>query len=132
MEGERPVVLGNSLGGLMVLHLALSEPERVSALVLSDSAALGQAVNPAQAVLSSPGGGELAATWAKTPAGATERAFQRGLLLFARPWQIPESGSRTSAGWRKCRTSWKRRWLPYARTSEWRANATFWWTNSLA
>jgi 4,5:9,10-diseco-3-hydroxy-5,9,17-trioxoandrosta-1(10),2-diene-4-oate hydrolase len=40
-------------------------------------------------VLSSPGGGELAATWAKTPAGATERAFQRGLLLFARPWQIP-------------------------------------------
>jgi len=89
LEVERPVVLGNSLGGLVALHLALSEPERVCALVLSDSAGLGRAVNPAQAVLSSPGGGELAATWAKTPAGATERAFQRGLLLFARSWQIP-------------------------------------------
>ena len=28
-------------------------------------------------------------TWAKTPLGAAERAFRRGLLLFARPWQIP-------------------------------------------
>jgi 2-hydroxy-6-oxonona-2,4-dienedioate hydrolase len=73
---ERPTVIGNSLGGL-------------SAFVLSDSAGLGWAVNPAQAALSSPGGGGLATTWAKTPPGAAERAFRRGLLLFARPWQIP-------------------------------------------
>jgi pimeloyl-ACP methyl ester carboxylesterase len=86
---KRPAVIGNSLGGLVALHLALSDPEGVAALVLSDSAGLGQAVNPVQAALSSPGGGELAMTWAKTPLGAAERAFRRGLLLFARPWQIP-------------------------------------------
>jgi pimeloyl-ACP methyl ester carboxylesterase len=86
---ERSAVIGNSLGGLVALHLALSDPERVSALVLSDSAGLGRAVNPVQAALSSPGGGELAATWAKTPLGAAERALRRGLFLFARPWQIP-------------------------------------------
>lgn len=86
---ERPAVIGNSLGGLVALHLALSDPERVAALVLSDSAGLGRTVNPVQAALSSPGGGELAMTWAKTPLGAAERAFRRGLLLFARPWQIP-------------------------------------------
>src|SRR5919112_3145308 len=74
----------------MVLHLALSEPERVSALVLSDSAGLGRAVNPAQAVLSSPGGAELAATWAKTPAGATERAFQRGCSSSRVPGRFPK------------------------------------------
>jgi 2-hydroxy-6-oxonona-2,4-dienedioate hydrolase len=84
-----PAVIGNSLGGLVALHLALSDPERVSALILSDSAGLGRAVSPVQAALSSPGGGELAMTWAKTPPGAAERAFRRGLLLFARPWQIP-------------------------------------------
>ena len=27
--------------------------------------------------------------WAKTSPGAAERALRRGLLLFARPWQIP-------------------------------------------
>jgi 2-hydroxy-6-oxonona-2,4-dienedioate hydrolase len=86
---ERTAVIGNSLGGLIALHLALSDPERISALVLSDSAGLGRAVNPVQVALSLPGGGELATTWAKTPPGAAERAFRRGLLLFARPWQIP-------------------------------------------
>jgi len=86
---DRPAVIGNSLGGLVALHLALCDPGRLSALVLSDSAGLGRAVNPVQAALSSPGGGELATTWAKTPPGAAERAFRRGLLLFARPWQIP-------------------------------------------
>lgn len=39
---ERAVVVGNSFGGLVALHLALSEPARVSALVLSDSAGLGR------------------------------------------------------------------------------------------
>ena len=89
MRVERPAVIGNSLGGLVALHLALSDPERVAALVLSDSAGLGRTVNPVQAAPSSPGGGELAMTWAKTPLGEADRAFRRGLLLFARPWQIP-------------------------------------------
>jgi len=86
---ERAVVVGNSLGGLVALHLALSEPARVSALVLSDSAGLGQAVNPTLVALSSPGGGELARALAKTPPSAAQRAFRRALLMFARPWQIP-------------------------------------------
>ncbi len=86
---ERAVVVGNSFGGLVALHLALSEPARVSALVLSDSAGLGQAVNPTLVALHSPGGGELAKTLAKTPPGAAQRAFRRALLMFARPWQIP-------------------------------------------
>ena len=78
MEVERAAVLGNSLGGLMVLHLALSEPERVSALVLSDSAALGQAVNPAQAVLSSPGGAELVFVPSYSPdLNPIEQAFSK-------------------------------------------------------
>jgi pimeloyl-ACP methyl ester carboxylesterase len=86
---ENAVVVGNSFGGLVALHLALSEPTRVSALVLSDSAGLGQAVNPTIIALSSPGGGELATALAKTPPGAAQRAFRRALLMFARPWQIP-------------------------------------------
>jgi pimeloyl-ACP methyl ester carboxylesterase len=38
---ERAVV-GNSLGGLLALHLAFSEPARVSDLVLADSVGLGE------------------------------------------------------------------------------------------
>ncbi len=93
---ERAVVVGNSFGGLTALHLALSEPTRVSALILSDSAGLGRAlslaagraVNPALASLNSPGGG-LAAALAKTRLGAAQRSSMRALLMFARPWQIP-------------------------------------------
>jgi pimeloyl-ACP methyl ester carboxylesterase len=86
---ESAVVVGNSFGGLVALHLALSEPARVSALILSDSAGLGRVVNPTLVALSSPGGGELATALAKTPLGAAQRAFRRALLMFARPWQIP-------------------------------------------
>lgn len=86
---ERTAVVGNSLGGLVALRLALSDPAHVRALVLSDSAGLGRAVNPVQGALSSPGLGELASAWARTPTGAAERAYRRALLLFARPWQIP-------------------------------------------
>ena len=83
------MVVGNSFGGLVALHLALSEPERVSALVLADSAGLGQGVNPAIVGLTLPEGGELVAAWERTPPGAAQRAFRRSLLMFAPPWQIP-------------------------------------------
>jgi pimeloyl-ACP methyl ester carboxylesterase len=63
-------VVGNSLGGPLALHLAFSEPARVSDLVLVDSVGLGRVVNPVLVALSSPAAGELAAALAKTPPGA--------------------------------------------------------------
>jgi pimeloyl-ACP methyl ester carboxylesterase len=36
LEIERAIVVGNSLGGLIALRLALSHPEKVAALVLVD------------------------------------------------------------------------------------------------
>ena len=86
---ESTVVVGNSFGGLVALHLALSEPAHVSALILSDSAGLDRTVNPALAALSFPRMGQMATALAKTPPGAAQRALSRALLFFARPWQIP-------------------------------------------
>ncbi len=86
---ESAVMVGNSFGGLAALHLALSEPERVCALVLVDSAGLGREVNPTLMGLTLPGVGELAKALGGTPPGAAQRVFRRALLMFARPWQIP-------------------------------------------
>ena len=86
---DRAVVVGNSFGGLVALHLALCEPERVCGLVLVDSAGLGQSVNPTIVRLVLPGEGQLVAALEETPPGAFQRAFRRALLMFARPWQIP-------------------------------------------
>jgi pimeloyl-ACP methyl ester carboxylesterase len=86
---ERAVVVASSFGGLVALRLALSEPARVCALVLADSAGLDRTVNPALAALALPQGVELVAAWNRTPPGAAYRAFVRAALLFARPWQIP-------------------------------------------
>jgi pimeloyl-ACP methyl ester carboxylesterase len=87
---ESAVLVASSFGGLAALRLALSEPVRVAALVLVDSAGLDQAVNPALAALTVPKGSEeLLAAWNRTPAGAAHRALMRAPLLFARPWQIP-------------------------------------------
>jgi pimeloyl-ACP methyl ester carboxylesterase len=86
---ERVAVVGNSFGGLTAMHLALSEPERVSALILSDSAGFGRAVTPALAAVTLPGAGDAAKALSKTRLVASQRAFGRALLLFARPWRVP-------------------------------------------
>jgi 2-hydroxy-6-oxonona-2,4-dienedioate hydrolase len=89
---ERAVVAGNSLGGLVALRLALSEPARVGALVLIDSAGLGREVAYALRLPTLPGYGEAAVAWGKTPVGAFQRIWSRVPLLFGRPERVP-------AGW---------------------------------
>ena len=87
----RAAVVGSSLGGLVALRLALSEPSRVSALVLVASSGLGRAVNLGLSALVVPGYGDLAVGWAGTSAGAAQRARGRARLLFARPGRAPKA-----------------------------------------
>ena len=86
---ERATVVGNSLGGLVALRLALSNPSRVDALSLVDSAGLGQEINPALSSATLPGYGDAAVYWAKTPMGAAQRAWGKAPLLFALPASAP-------------------------------------------
>ena len=81
----RATFVGNSLGGLIALRLALSEPARVRALVLVDSAGLGSAFNPAFTSVNVPGLGEAAMPFWRTRVGACQRAWGRTALLFAHP-----------------------------------------------
>ena len=86
----RATFVGNSLGGFIALSLALSEPARVTALVLVDSAGLGRAVNPAFTSVNVPGLGEAAIPFWRTPVGAHQRAWGRTALLFAHsPRSVP-------------------------------------------
>jgi 4,5:9,10-diseco-3-hydroxy-5,9,17-trioxoandrosta-1(10),2-diene-4-oate hydrolase len=89
LEVERTAVVGSSLGGLVGLHLALSEPSRVSALGLIASAGLGREVTYALRSLALPGIGRLAVAWGKRSPGAAQRALGRATLLFARPRNVP-------------------------------------------
>ncbi len=89
LEIERATVVGNSLGGLVALRLALSNPSRVDALGLVDSAGLGWEITPALSLATLPGYGEAAIYWAKTPMGAAQRAWGRTPLLFALPSSAP-------------------------------------------
>jgi pimeloyl-ACP methyl ester carboxylesterase len=81
----RATFVGNSLGGLIALRLALSDPARVTALVLVDSAGLGSAVNPAFTSVNIPHLGEAAMPFWRTRAGAYQRAWGRTALLFTHP-----------------------------------------------
>jgi 2-hydroxy-6-oxonona-2,4-dienedioate hydrolase len=89
LEIERTAVVGSSLGGLVSLRLALSQPSRVSALGLVASAGLGRKVTYALRSLALPGNGKLAVAWGKRPPGAAQRALRRATLLFARPQMFP-------------------------------------------
>jgi pimeloyl-ACP methyl ester carboxylesterase len=89
LDIERAAMVGNSLGGLVALRLAISTPARVTALVLVDSAGLGRAVNPVFTSVNVPGLGEAAMPLWRTPIGAYQRAWGRAALLFARPGSVP-------------------------------------------
>jgi pimeloyl-ACP methyl ester carboxylesterase len=56
---HRVALVGNSMGGLVALRFALDYPDRVTHLVLVDSAGLGQEVSLALRAASVPGLGEL-------------------------------------------------------------------------
>ncbi len=86
---ERAAVVGNSLGGLAGLRLALSDPSRVVALGLIASAGLGREISFALRSLTLPGYGEAAMAWSTTPLGSLQRAWGRVDLLFANPKRVP-------------------------------------------
>jgi 2-hydroxy-6-oxonona-2,4-dienedioate hydrolase len=77
--------VGNSLGGLIALRLALSEPDLVRALILVDGAGLGTSINPLFTSVNVPLLGEAAMPFWRTRAGAYQRAWGRTALLFAHP-----------------------------------------------
>ena len=89
LEIDRATVIGNSLGGLVGLRLALAEPERVTALGLVSSGGLGREVPYALRSLALPGYGKLAVAWGKRRPGAAQRALGRAALVFARPQDAP-------------------------------------------
>jgi pimeloyl-ACP methyl ester carboxylesterase len=86
---DHAAVIGNSLGGLVGLRLALAEPKRVAALGLVSSGGLGREVSYALRSHALPGYGKLALAWGKRRPGAAQRAVGRAALLFARPRGAP-------------------------------------------
>ena len=86
---ERAAVVGNSLGGLIALHFALSVPSQVTALGLVNSAGLGRAIHPAILGMIVPGAGDVGTAWSMTPIGALHRIGFRAPLLFAHPGRAP-------------------------------------------
>jgi pimeloyl-ACP methyl ester carboxylesterase len=86
---QRVSIVGNSLGGLIGMRLALSAPDRVNSLVLIDSAGLGREISPTLRGLTLPGAGQLLAAVGQTEAGARSWAFSVSNLLFANPDRVP-------------------------------------------
>ena len=89
LEKGRATFVGNSFGGLIALRLALSEPARVRALVLVDSAGLGRTVNPVFTSVNVPGLSDAAIPFWRTQVGAYQRAWGRAASLFAHPTSVP-------------------------------------------
>jgi pimeloyl-ACP methyl ester carboxylesterase len=86
---QRIAVAGNSLGGLIALHLALAQPNRVVALILIDSAGLGREVSWALRLMTLPGMQALLSRGYRTAPGAKLWATAMISLLTAHPERIP-------------------------------------------
>ncbi|MBD1914681.1 MULTISPECIES: alpha/beta fold hydrolase [Cyanophyceae] len=87
---EQAILVGNSLGGLVSLRMALNYPEKVAALVLVDSAGLGPYVNPLLTQMTLPVYGEVAIAWSKLPVNAQLRVRARTTLMYANPQKAPD------------------------------------------
>ncbi len=97
---DSAAVGGNSIGGLIPVHLALQQPQRVQRLLLiGGSAGFGRAVNPLLAAEAAPGGGEAAIGMTLLPGGAPLRALLRSTTLFAQPWRVPPDWWRDQIRW---------------------------------
>ena len=86
---DRATIGGNSIGGLIPIHLALQQPERVERLILIDSAGFGNAVNPVLGLETVKVLGELAIGMVFLPGGPQLRASVRSQNLFAQPLRVP-------------------------------------------
>jgi pimeloyl-ACP methyl ester carboxylesterase len=86
---DRATVGGNSIGGLIPIHLALQQPTRVSRLLLIGSAGFGNAVNPVLGLETIPVLGEAAVGIVLLPGGPQLRAAARSQNLFAQPMRVP-------------------------------------------
>ena len=84
LELDRCIIAGNSLGGLLSIRLALTQPERFRGLVVVDSSGLGREIHPMLALMSMPWIGELAIAVARSPLGPGQRAVARMMQMFAR------------------------------------------------
>jgi 4,5:9,10-diseco-3-hydroxy-5,9,17-trioxoandrosta-1(10),2-diene-4-oate hydrolase len=87
---EQAILVGNSLGGLISLRIALNYPEKVAALILVDSAGLGSAVSPLLTQMTLPLYGDVAIALSKNTINAKLRVWARTALLFANPQAAPQ------------------------------------------
>jgi pimeloyl-ACP methyl ester carboxylesterase len=83
-------VVGNSVGGAVVLRLALADPARVRTLTLVDSAGLGRDVHPLLALDTLPIIGELAIMISRMPGGDVGRTSMSAAMLFGQPSRVPK------------------------------------------
>ena len=98
---------GNSLVALVALRLALSEPEKVGALALIDSAGLGREVTYALQLPTLPGYDEGAVAWGKTVRENMPSSNAGRWLTFEvaeeRPWaearrRVEQTGAEPEGG----------------------------------
>ncbi|ACK71690.1 alpha/beta hydrolase fold protein [Gloeothece citriformis PCC 7424] len=85
LDIQQASVVGNSLGGLVSIRLALSSPSRVNALVLVDSAGLGRTLNVAMRGLTLPGTAKILGSFGRTSVGAKIWSWSFSALTLANP-----------------------------------------------
>lgn len=86
---ENVTLIGHSYGGLISLRVALADQERVAALCLVDSAALGHETSPLLVALSLPLLGETMSVLCSTPLGRLGWTWMFAMNSFFNPHLVP-------------------------------------------